>query len=191
MEKLLIFFKKCKSATTIDSEEIINKTNRNKKVVYLKGNIHEEGKKLKKFDKILVYSVVQYFRNIKELITFIKLCLKLLKDGGTILIGDIPNNDMDLRYQNTKNYKKQSRFFDKQRKLYISKLEKDFFANNQVKTIQFTDKILLSLLKKFNTLNYESYILPQKDNLPYSVKRVDLLIRKDLEIFNHQNFKRC
>ena len=77
------------------------------------------------------------------------MCLKLLKDGGTILIGDIPNNDMDLRYQNTKNYKKQSRFFDKQRKLYISKLEKDFFANNQVKTIQFTDKILLSLLKKF------------------------------------------
>ena len=38
-------------------------------------------KKIKKFDKILVYSVVQYFRNIKELITFIKLCLKLLKDG--------------------------------------------------------------------------------------------------------------
>ena len=171
--------KKCKSATTIDSEEVINRTNHSKKIIYLKGNIHEEGKKIKKrFDKILVYSVVQYFRNVKEVVTFINLCLRLLKDEGVILIGDIPNQDMDLRYQNSKNYKKQSRNFDKKRKLYISKLEKDFFSNNKVKTIQFTDKILFSLLKKFNTLNYECYILPQNDNLPYSVKRVDLLIRK-------------
>ena len=171
--------KKCKSATTIDSEEVINKTNRNKKIIYLKGNIHEEGKKIKKrFDKILVYSVVQYFRNAKEVITFINLCLKLLKNEGMILIGDIPNKDMDLRYQNTKNYKKLSRIFDKKRKLYITKLEKDFFSNNKVKTIQFSDKILFSLMKKFNTSKYESYILPQNDNLPYSVKRVDFLIRK-------------
>ena len=170
---------KCKSATTIDSEEVINRTNHNKKIIYLKGNIHEEGNKIKKrFNKILVYSVVQYFRNVKEVIAFINLCLKLLKDEGMILIGDIPNQDMDLRYQNTKNYKKQSRIFDKNRKLYISKLEKDFFSNNEVKTIQFSDKILFSLIKKFNTLNCECYILPQNDNLPYSVKRVDLLIRK-------------
>ena len=171
--------KKCKSATTIDSEEVINRTNHNKKIIYLKGNIHNEGKKIKKrFDKILVYSVVQYFRNVKEVITFINLCLKLLKNEGMILIGDIPNKDMDLRYQNTKNYKKLSRIFDKKRKLYITKLEKDFFSNNKVKTIQFSDKILFSLIKKFNTSKYESYILPQNDNLPYSVKRVDFLIRK-------------
>jgi cyclopropane fatty-acyl-phospholipid synthase-like methyltransferase len=171
--------KKCNSATTIDSEEVINRTNQNKKIIYLKGNIHEEGKKIKKrFDKILVYSVVQYFRNVKEVITFINLCLKLLKKEGMILIGDIPNKDMDLRYQKTKNYKKLSRIFDKKRKLYITKLEQDFFSNNKVKTIQFSDKILLSLMKKFNNSKYESYILPQNDNLPYSVKRVDFLIRK-------------
>ena len=171
--------KKCKSSTTIDSKEVINKTNRNKKVIYLKGNIHEEGKKIKKrFDKILVYSVIQYFRNKKEVTTFINLCLKLLKDEGIILIGDIPNKDMDLRYKKTKNYKKQSRNFDKQRRLYITKLEQDFFSNNKVKTIQFSDKILFSLIKKFNNLNCESYILPQNKNLPYAVKRVDLLIRK-------------
>lgn len=171
--------KKCKSATTIDSEEVINKTKHNKNIIYLKGNIHEEGKKIKqRFDKILVYSVVQYFRNVKEVVTFINLCLKLLKDEGMILIGDIPNQDMDLRYQNTKNYKNLSRIFDKKRKLHITKLEKDFFSNNKVKTIQFSDKILISLIEKFNNLNYESYILPQKKNLPYSVKRVDLLIKK-------------
>ena len=170
---------KCKSATTIDSEQVINRITHKKNITYLKGNIHEEGRKIEdRFDKILVYSVVQYFRDTKEVVTFINLCLKLLKDEGMILIGDIPNQDMDLRYQKTKNYQKQSRIFDKKRKLYLTKLEKDFFSNNKVKTIQFSDKILFFLLKKFNTLNYEAYILPQKKELPYSVKRVDLLIRK-------------
>lgn len=170
---------KCKTATTIDSEEVINRIKHKKNITYLKGNIHEEGKKIKKrFNKILVYSVVQYFRNTNEVINFIDLCLRLLKDEGMILIGDIPNHDMDLRYQNTKNYEKQSRLFDKKRKRYLTKMEKDFFSNNKVKTIQFSDKTLISLIKKFNTLNYEAYILPQKKELPYSVKRVDLLIRK-------------
>ena len=169
----------CKSATTIDSEEVINKITKNKNIIYLKGNIHEEGKKIKtRFDKILVYSVVQYFLDLKEVIIFINLCLKLLKDEGMILIGDIPNNDMDLRYQNTKNYQKQSRNFEKKKKLHLTKLEEDFFLQNKMKTIQFSDKALLTLLKKFNNLNYESYILPQKKGLPYSVKRVDFLIRK-------------
>lgn len=170
---------KCKTATTIDSEEVINRIKHKKNITYLKGNIHEEGKKIKKrFDKILVYSVVQYFRNTNEVVNFIDLCLKLLKDEGMILIGDIPNHDMDLRYQNTKNYEKQSRLFDKKRKRYLTKMEKDFFSNNKVKTIQFSDKTLIFLIKKFSTLNYEAYILPQKKELPYSVKRVDLLIRK-------------
>ena len=171
--------KKCKSATTIDSEEVINKTIHKKNIIYLKGNIFEESRKIKKkFDKILVYSVVQYFYDIKEVVVLIKLCLKLLKDEGMILIGDIPNRSMDLRYRNTKNYQKLSKIFDKQRKLYSSKLDKDFFSNNKVRTVKFTDKILIFLLKKFNTLNYEAYILPQKKELPHSVKRVDILIRQ-------------
>ena len=61
----------------------------------------------------------------------------------------------------------------------ISELEKNFFfTKDKVKTINFSDKKLLFLLKKFNTLNCEAYILPQNKELPYSVKRVDLLIRK-------------
>jgi cyclopropane fatty-acyl-phospholipid synthase-like methyltransferase len=170
---------KCKSATTIDSEEIINRTTRKKNITYLKGNIHEEGKKIKKrFNKILVYSVVQHFQDLKEVVTFINLCLKLLKDEGMILIGDIPNQDMNLRYQNTKNYQKQSRVYDNNRKLYLTKLDREFFSGKKVRTIQFSDKILFFLLNKFNTLNYETYILPQNKELPHSVKRVDLLIRK-------------
>ena len=172
--------KKCKSATTIDSKEIINKISHKKNITYLKGNIHEKGKKIKKrFDKILVYSVVQYFHNLEEVIRFINLCLKLSKDSGMILIGDIPNDDMNLRYQNTKNYQKQRRVFDKKRMKNISKLEKNFFfTKDKVRTIKFSDKKLFFLLKKFNNLKCEAYILPQNKELPYSVKRVDLLIRK-------------
>lgn len=171
--------KKCKSATTIDSEEVINKLSKKKDITYLKGNIHIEGKRIKKkFDKILVYSVVQYFSNLKEVVKFIDLCLKLLKKEGMILIGDLPNSDMDIRYQNTDNYEKQSKIFDIKKKQYLTKLEVDFFSNNKVKTFNFTDKAILLLMKKFNTLNIETYLLPQNKNLPYAVKRVDLLIKK-------------
>ena len=96
-----------------------------------------------------------------------------------ILIGDIPNDDMNLRYQNTKDYRKQSKIFDKKRENNMTDLEKNFFSTkNKIKTIKFSDKKLFFLLKKFNNINYEAYILPQKKELPYSVKRVDLLIRK-------------
>ena len=105
--------------------------------------------------------------------------MRLLKESGAILIGDIPNEDMNLRYQKTKNYKKQKIYFDKKRMQNMSDAEKKFFfSNSKVKTVKFTDKKLLFLLKKFNSLKYEAYILPQKKELPYSVKRVDLLIKK-------------
>ena len=171
--------KKSKSATTIDSIEIINKIPKKKNVKYLKGNIHQKGKKIKKkFDKILVYSVIQYFADIKEVITFINLCLSLLKKTGIILIGDIPNADMDKRYQNTIDYQTQRKIFEKKKSLNQSKIDKKFFNLTIGKTIKFTDKNLNYLLKRFNTINYESYILPQRKELPHSVKRVDLLIKK-------------
>ena len=178
--KIITFLsKKSKSATTIDSHEIINKIPKKKNITYLKGNIHEEGKKIqKRFDKILVYSVIQYFNNLNEVIKFINLCLKLLKNTGSILIGDIPNEDMNLRYKKTKDYKVQSKLFDKKRKLNYSKIDKKFFSLSPGKTVIFKDKNLLFLLKRFNTKNYESFLLPQKKELPYSVKRVDLLIKK-------------
>ena len=40
------------------------------------------------------------------------------------------------------------------------------------------DEDIFFLLRKFNTLKYEAYILPQNKELPYAVKRVDLLIKK-------------
>jgi 2-polyprenyl-3-methyl-5-hydroxy-6-metoxy-1,4-benzoquinol methylase len=170
---------KSKSATTIDSPEIINKIPQKKKIKYLKGNISYEAIKIKKkFDKILVYSVIQYFYNLNEVNKFINLCLKLLKDKGYLLIGDIPNADMNIRYQNTKEFKRLSKIFDKKRKLNYSKLDEKFHKMSIGKTVNFTDKKLIFLLKKFNTKKFESYILPQKKELPYSVKRVDFLIKK-------------
>ena len=173
--------KKSKSATTIDSPEVIGKILKSKKIKYLKGNIHSKGKKIKKrFDKILVYSVIQYFYNLNEVYSFLNLCLKLLKKSGSILIGDIPNSDMDSRYRNTQDFKIKSQIFDNAKKFNFSNTDRKFhqlFVGNK-KTIKFSDKKLLFLLKKFNSKNYESYLLPQNKALPYSVNRVDLLIRK-------------
>tara|TARA_B100001250_G_scaffold404399_1_gene420332 strand:- start:76 stop:819 length:744 start_codon:yes stop_codon:yes gene_type:complete len=172
--------KKSKSSTTIDSPEIINKIPKSKKITYLKGNVIKDKKIIKKkFDKILVYSVIQYFYSLKEILYFINFCIKLLKKSGTILIGDIPNKDMNLRYLKTKSFIKQSKIFDKNKKKGFSKIDKKFHQMfNKKKCIILDDKKLLFLLKKYNNNALESYILPQKKDLPYSVNRVDLLIKK-------------
>ena len=47
-EIIALLSKKSKSATSIDSPEIINKISKKKNIKYLKGNIHQEGKKIKK-----------------------------------------------------------------------------------------------------------------------------------------------
>ena len=44
-----------------------------------------------------------------------------------ILIGDIPNDDMNLRYQKYKGLPKTSKIFDKKRENNMTDLEKNFF----------------------------------------------------------------
>jgi 2-polyprenyl-3-methyl-5-hydroxy-6-metoxy-1,4-benzoquinol methylase len=179
-ELIKLLSKKTKSATTIDSPSVIDRISKDKKIKYIKGHlIRDKIKFKKKFSKILVYSVIQYFQNTKEVNNFIKLIIKLLKDNGSILIGDIPNADMNLRYKKTKDFKKLSKEFNKKRNSNFSEIDKKFHNMFvQKKNIIFNDKLLFLLLKKYNTKNVEAYILPQRNGLPYNVNRVDLLIKK-------------
>ena len=41
-----------------------------------------------------MYSVIHYFKNSEQLFEVFNRLLKLLKPGGMILIGDIPNKDI-------------------------------------------------------------------------------------------------
>ena len=178
--------KKFKNIYTIDSHKIIKKLNEFsifkgiKNVKFLKGNfLYTNFNFKKKFDKILIYSVVQYLNSYKDFNKFINKALKNLKKGGILLVGDIPNKDMNDRYKRTKEFKKLSVNFRKKTKIGFSSLDRQFHEMFTKKNyIKFNDNILLKILKKYNNKSLECYILPQNKKLPYSVSRVDLLILK-------------
>ena len=178
--------RKFKTVYTIDSHKIIKKLNEFrvfkgiKNIKFLRGNFLFKNFKFKiKFDKILIYSVVQYLNSYKDFIKFLDKSLKNLNKGGILLVGDIPNKDMNDRYKKTKEFKKLSIIFKKKTKIQFSRIDKQFhdmFTKSNY--IKFNDNILLKVLKKYNNKIFESYVLPQKKKLPYSVNRVDLMILK-------------
>jgi 2-polyprenyl-3-methyl-5-hydroxy-6-metoxy-1,4-benzoquinol methylase len=61
----------------------------------------EEG--VNKYDVIIVYSVIQYVFLESSIFLFIHNCLNLLKHGGILLIGDIPNNSARERFLKSSN----------------------------------------------------------------------------------------
>ena len=84
----------CQKITGIDHKDVLQSFHRRceglNNLILTPGNfldveIHE------RFDKIMVYSVLHYLTDIKEVLNFIDKALGLLKPGGKILFGDTPN----------------------------------------------------------------------------------------------------
>lgn len=115
---------------------------------------------LKQYDRILIYSVIQYIDNP---FLFIEESCKLLKPGGKLLIGDIPN------------YSKAKRYF-----LNTQKGKEELLNRNIVLSPfnKIDDSIVLSILNKFRQQDYNVYVLPQNSFINYSNKREDILIEK-------------
>ena len=121
------------------------------------------------FDVIVVYSVIQYVFINQSIYNFVHECIKLLKPGGRLLIGDIPN------------YQARERF--------LQSSEGQGFVRNENKvenTInlehenqeRLDDSTIMSLLMRFRNFNCETYLLPQAKGLPFSNRREDVLILK-------------
>ena len=64
--KIIEYLSKCKSATTIDSKEIIDSIDRKKNITYLKGNIHDEAKNKKNLIKFWFIQWCNIFLILKK-----------------------------------------------------------------------------------------------------------------------------
>jgi len=167
--------KHVKNITVIDHPTVIKvfkKRIKTKKISFLSGNFLNK-KINKKFDKILIYGVVHCLKNEKELNKFILKATNLLKENGSLLIGDIPNIDKKKRFQKTTLGKKFEKNWKKIKKKELSYKLKEFQD-----LILINDKILINLVKKLRKKNFNIYILPQNKDLPFAHTREDILIRK-------------
>lgn len=159
--------------TLIDSEEMLSNLQdyKNDSVVKIPGYFPEidELKDLsQKYDAILVYSVLQYVFIEQNVFSFIHRCIDLLKPGGRLLIGDIPNFEA--------------------RKRFLSSEEGRLFAGNKVELggvdikhedrERIDDSVVISILSRFRKFECETYLMPQNKNLPFGNRREDILIVK-------------
>jgi len=133
-------------------------------------------------DKILCYSVLHYFTNKQEIITFIDKTLTLFKANGMALFGDLPNVSHKERFLKTSFGKEFSRAFSTTKNydanLEVANLEQ-IFSESENSFSDFDDEFLIELILKYRKKGYSSYILPQDgERNAYGYTREDLLIKK-------------
>jgi FkbM family methyltransferase len=126
--------------------------------------------KCKNAGAINCYSVSQYLSSYDNFIKFIQCAVSLLAPGGRLLLGDIPNRDMRMRFFNSKSGKKNKSF------IFNNKIRMNRFMHNQ--STYLNDVNLIDLLYSIRKKGYHAWIIPQKNLLPQSNRREDLLIER-------------
>jgi hypothetical protein len=120
---------------------------------------------------IICYSVFHYIFPVCPLHRFIDVSLALLKPGGQMLIGDIPNFD------------KKNRFFMSNEGIAFHRANSG--DNSLPDTAHLTphtdwidDAAIQDILMRVRSSGSEAYLLPQHPDLPFAGRRDDILIVK-------------
>jgi hypothetical protein len=120
---------------------------------------------------IVAYSIFHYVFYNTCIFKFIDVAVSLLKPGGKLLIGDIPN------------ISKRKRFFSTEtgvafHQAFIGENTAPEVKHMQLEPAQIDDGVLMSIIQRYRGFGFEAYILPQPQNLPMHNRREDLMIHK-------------
>lgn len=120
-------------------------------------------------DCVLVYSVAQYIFSEGNFWKFIDTSLGLLKPGGQMLIGDIPNTS------------KRKRFFSsdagrKHHKDYTQTDTEPSVSHHTIEPGQMDDSVVMAILMRCRSQGFDAYVMPQLPGLPMANRREDILI---------------
>ena len=124
-----------------------------------------------KTDVILCYSVLHYIFAESNLWKFLDRSLELLKHGGQMLIGDIPNAS------------KRKRFFSSPAGVSFHKA---FTGKNEDPPVEFKiiehnkidDSVILAMISRARKAGFDAYVVPQRSDLPMANRREDILITR-------------
>jgi len=124
-----------------------------------------------KVDVVLAYGVVSIIFAEGLLYPFFDQTLTLMANGAQWLIGDFPNID------------KRKRFFASNTGIAY---HQRFMETDQAPEVQFNavepgqidDSVLIGLLVRSRSFGFDSYLLPERADLPMANRREDMLILK-------------
>jgi len=124
-----------------------------------------------RIDVFLSYSVFQMIFIESNIWEAFDRSLELLAAGGEMLIADMPN------------VSKRKRFFNTPRGV---KFHQEFTGTEEIPQVSFNniehgkidDAVVIGLLTRGRNQGFDTYLLPQNDDLPMANRREDLYVRK-------------
>ncbi|MCX7729073.1 MAG: class I SAM-dependent methyltransferase [Bacteroidia bacterium] len=155
-----------------DSQDMLDNLPKDNYPKYIPGKFPLEHPLLKRYrgkiDYILCYSVLFYVFANDNIYQFIHEAIDLLKSGGRMLIGDIPNFD------------KRNRFLQSKEGLQFLKNQKQLKGSTSHENLnqKMDDTVIFSLMMRLRKFGCETYLLPQRPELPMANRREDILIVK-------------
>ncbi len=127
-----------------------------------------------RFDCILLYSVIHYVPSFSELLPFIDAGADLLKPGGRLLIGDIPNRDRKRRFLESEVGQIFEKEWQKSRLESPRKESRIFDDATGIGTLSDAESLEIAARSRAN--GFHVYILPQPQDLPFGHTREDILV---------------
>jgi SAM-dependent methyltransferase len=135
---------------------------------------------LTSFSKVLIYSVIHYLEDESAVIAFVDKALQLIKPGGRLLIGDVPNLDKKKRFSETKRGIALSKQWQNQ--VHAAGPHPMSLLPRDTSLVKITDRLIVGLIEHGRSKGFESYVLSQPPELPFGNTREDLLfIANDYE----------
>lgn len=123
-------------------------------------------------DYIICYSIFHYVFYSTCTYRFIDIAVSLLKPGGKLLLADLPN------------ISKRKRFFSSDTGILFHQNFTETNTLPEVKHLvhepgQIDDGVVFGILQRYRNFGYETYLLPQNQDLPMANRREDILIVKN------------
>jgi hypothetical protein len=126
---------------------------------------------LNKVDFILGYSIFHYVFYNTCIFKFLDIAVSLLKPGGKLLLGDIPNISKRKRFFSTEIGKAFHKSF--------TGTDTEPVVDNFVLELgQIDDGVLMGVIQRYRNFGFEAVLLQQPDTLPMSNRREDVLITR-------------
>ena len=135
------------------------------------------------FDKIVCYSVVHYLSNYGEFQKLIQEMVRVVRDGGKILIGDIPLEDKKKHYLEERRKKRIVHFLYNIRYYFVKFITHAIYKFRRVdagsvKGLSYSRDLIKELVGNVREIRF--VFREQDGRLPLAVSREDLLITKTL-----------
>lgn len=131
------------------------------------------------FSKVLAYSVLHYLTGAEQAFEFIDRCVAVVRPGGRILLGDLPNADAGARFAATDFGQRFLAAWTERVATERSPEDRardELFAGTPKLERYIDDAFVAAVFARYRALGHEVYVLPQPPDLAFSHTREDVLI---------------